>query len=294
MRVALKIAYDGRSFYGHQRQPDRRTVEGECITALRAAKIIRNPEEAFFRSASRTDRGVSAVGNVIAFEARLEPQGVLGAFNDKARDVWAWSVAAVPASFHPRHAIDRWYRYVLFENLDDRTLRETGRLFVGTHDFQAFCSEPVFGPLTVDSVLVEREGHRIFIDVRARSFRRGMIRRMIAAMLAVVHGDATSSDVRDGLAGGRHDFGSVSPFPLMLMDVRYALPFHAVLKPKVADEIRRQRIDFALRLAHLEFIQNVTGAPAEDLFGITERRSTRASSDRMRRGSLREAILQKR
>src|SRR5256886_6833422 len=82
MRIALKIAYDGRAFFGHQRQPDRRTVEGECITALRSAKIMRDPTEAFFRSASRTDRGVSAVGNVIAFEASLGPDAVLAAFND--------------------------------------------------------------------------------------------------------------------------------------------------------------------------------------------------------------------
>src|SRR5438552_18995490 len=67
MRIALKIAYDGRSFYGHQRQPDRRTVEGECIAALRSARLIRDPKEDFFRSASRTDRGVSEIGNVIAF-----------------------------------------------------------------------------------------------------------------------------------------------------------------------------------------------------------------------------------
>src|SRR5437667_12788730 len=74
MRVALKIAYDGRSFYGHQRQPDRRTVEGECIAALRSARLIRDPKEAFIRSASRTDRGVSAIGNFIAFDASLAPE----------------------------------------------------------------------------------------------------------------------------------------------------------------------------------------------------------------------------
>src|SRR5438309_9006370 len=142
MRVALKIAYDGRAFFGHQRQPDRRTVEGECITALRSAKIMRDPTEAFFRSASRTDRGVSAVGNVIAFEASLGPDAVLGAFNDKARDVWAWAFAPVPASFHPRHAIERWYRYVLLEDVAERNLQAAARLFVGTHDFRAFCSEP--------------------------------------------------------------------------------------------------------------------------------------------------------
>src|SRR5207245_6062375 len=57
MRVALKIAYDGRAFYGHQRQPDRRTVEGEGITALRSAKSRRDRPEAFLRSATRADPG---------------------------------------------------------------------------------------------------------------------------------------------------------------------------------------------------------------------------------------------
>src|SRR2546426_531116 len=150
MRVALKIAYDGRAFYGHQRQPDRRTVEGECITALRSAKIMRDPTEAFFRSASRTDRGVSAVGNVIAFDAFLGPDSVLGAFNDRARDVWAWAAAAVPASFHPRHAMERWYRYVLFGDVVEPDLRAAARSFIGTHNFQAFCSEPVVAPSTTD------------------------------------------------------------------------------------------------------------------------------------------------
>ena len=258
MRVALKIAYDGRAFFGHQRQPDRRTVEGECITALRSAKIMRDPTEAFFRSASRTDRGVSAVGNVIAFEASLGPDAVLGAFNDKARDVWAWAFAPVPASFHPRHAIERWYRYVLLEDVAERNLQAAARLFVGTHDFRAFCSEPVPAPLTVDSVRVERKEGAIFIDVRARSFRRGMVRRMIAGMLAVVHGDAALSDLRAALAGETHDFGSVSPLPLILMDIRYDIPFRTMLKPKVAEDLSRRMTDASLRIAHLRFVQGAT------------------------------------
>src|SRR5438046_9222474 len=52
MRVALKNAYDGRSFYGHQRQPHRPTVEGERIAALRSAQLIGDSKEAYFRTAS--------------------------------------------------------------------------------------------------------------------------------------------------------------------------------------------------------------------------------------------------
>src|SRR3972149_2640718 len=133
VRVALKIAYDGRSFYGHQRQPVHRTVEGECLRALRAAGILRDPGEASFRSASRTDRGVSAIGNVIGFESALAPRAAIGAFNDRARDVWAWAVAAVPEGFHPRHAVERWYRYHLLDDLDLPRLQAAAREGVGAH-----------------------------------------------------------------------------------------------------------------------------------------------------------------
>ncbi len=260
MRVALKIAYDGRAFYGHQRQPDRRTVEGECIRTLRSTKIIRDPAQAFFRSASRTDRGVSAVGNVIAFDASLGPEAVIGAFNDKAREVWAWAFAVVPDTFHPRHAIERWYRYVLFDEVDEPALRAAARLFVGTHDFQAFCSEALSGPFTVESIAVERKESATFIDVRARSFRRGMVRRMIAGMLAAMRRDAEMSDLEDVLDGGTRDFGSVSPLPLTLMDVLYDIPFRTVLKPGVAEELHRRAREASLQLAHLGFLGEATGA----------------------------------
>src|SRR5438093_11966707 len=107
MRVALKIAYDGSAFFGHQRQPDRRTVEGECLAALRAGKILQNARESFFRSASRTDRGGSAVGDVIAFDAALRGDAVVGVFNDHADGVSACASSEVPGEFTPRLALER-------------------------------------------------------------------------------------------------------------------------------------------------------------------------------------------
>ena len=248
MRVALKIAYDGRSFYGHQRQPDRRTIEGECIAALRSARLIRDPKEAFFRSASRTDRGVSAIGNVIAFDVSLEPEAVLGAFNDKARDVWAWAVASVPDGFHPRHALERWYRYYLFEDIPVDFLRKAAAVFVGVHDFQSFTKEEPLGELALDEIDVTSSEGAILIDVRARSFRRGMVRRIVAGMAAAAREEVALDDLRRALAGTRRDFGSVPPEPLILMDVSYDFPFRVVLKPKVADEWREQEADSLLRV----------------------------------------------
>jgi tRNA pseudouridine38-40 synthase len=258
MRVALKIAYDGREFHGHQRQRDARTVEGECLTALRSAKILRDPRESFFRSASRTDKGVSAVGNVIAFDSALQPKAVLGAFNDRARDVWAWAYAEVPERFHPRHALERWYRYHVFEDVAVDPLREAGSLFVGEHDFRGFTSDPPAGPFAINRIDVAGETEVVLVDIRARSFRRGMVRRIVAAMLSYARGDADLERIRRALRGERHEFGAVPPEPLLLMDVDYGFPFSRLVQPKVFDESHSMRIEARLRLRWLNALADAS------------------------------------
>jgi len=260
MRVALKIAYDGRAFYGHQRQPDRRTVEGECLAALRAGKVLRDSNESFFRSASRTDRGVSAVGNVIAFDSAFRADAVVGVLNDHTRDVWAWAYAEVPAQFHPRHAVERWYRYHLYDDLPLDALREVGALFLGDRDFRSFTSEPPTGPFALNRLDVARDGDAIVIDIRAGSFRRGMVRRIGAAMIAFAEGKVPLDEVRAALAGARRDFGVAPAEPLFLMDVSYGFPFHVVWKGKVLDMWLSMRVDAALRLRWLHAIDRAASA----------------------------------
>src|SRR2546425_9574197 len=109
VRIALKIAYDGTAFHGQARQPGLRTVEGEVIHALVRARVIWDAKSSSFQSASRTDAGVSALGNVVAFHSPLAPSAAGRAFNGKSRGVWAWAVAKVPDDFSARRARERWY-----------------------------------------------------------------------------------------------------------------------------------------------------------------------------------------
>ena len=251
MRVALKIAYFGGAFYGHQRQPNVRTVEGECLRALKTAQIVQDPVAAFFRSASRTDRGVSAIGNVIAFDTSLPPDGVVGAFNDRARDVWAWAVADVPDGFHPRHARERWYRYYITEELPVAPLREAAALFEGAHDMRSFTSDPPAGPLRVNRIDVSREENAVVIDLTAPSFRRGLVRRIVAAVIAHAHGEAPLAAIDAALRGERRDFGIAPAEDLVLMDVRYDVPFRPVLVRKARAEWRHLELQAN---AHLRFL----------------------------------------
>ncbi len=262
MRVALKIAYDGRPFHGHQRQPDARTVEGECLAALRSAKILRDPDESYFRSASRTDRGVSAVGNVIAFDSYLRSEAVVGAFNDRAKEVWAWAYAQVPDAFHPRHALERWYRYHVYEPLRLDALRKAGSLFPGTHDFRSFTSDPPTGGFMINRIDVARDGDAILIDFRAPSFRRGMVRRIVAAMVAYARGEKSLSELRGALRGKTCDFGVAPPQPLFLMDVSYGFPFCVERKPKAVDEWRALQVEAALIHRWLLALEDAASCPA--------------------------------
>ena len=265
MRAALKIAYDGRSFYGHQRQPIERTVEGECLAALKAAKILRDPREAFFRSASRTDRGVSAVGNVIAFTTRFRSaDAVIGAFNDRAQEVFAWAAAEVPESFHPRHAIERWYRYHLFEDLPLGPLEKAASLFVGTHDVRSFTSDPPPGPFRISRVDVSRGDDMTLVDIRAPSFRRSMVRRIVSALVAHARGEVALDEIAAALAGAQRDFGMAPGEPLFLMDVLYDFPFRVVLKPKVRDDWVRMGRDAALRSRLIRAWQEAARAGARE------------------------------
>ena len=116
MRVALKIAFDGKRFHGFARQPDKSTIEGTLINILLKSKVFDTLEEAIFRVASRTDKGVSSFGNVIAFNTTIDPTDFIDSINVQLQDIFIIAFALVTDDFYPRHATIRSYRYYLINN----------------------------------------------------------------------------------------------------------------------------------------------------------------------------------
>jgi tRNA pseudouridine38-40 synthase len=159
MAMLLRLAYDGTEFHGFARQPATRTVQGELEAAL--ARIYK--QAILTRGASRTDAGVHAHGQIVAFDPPLEipPRGLLLAL-----------AAALPADLiasaawlvddpggeplNPRfHNLGKHYRYriratVLREPmstrfewhiprpLDIERMRGAAPSLVGEHDFAGF------------------------------------------------------------------------------------------------------------------------------------------------------------
>lgn len=226
--AAVMIAYDGREFTGSQRQPDGMTVEDECIRALKKIHAIGSAEGSRFRTASRTDRGVSALCNVIVFETGFPRDQLLQALNAASDSVHFYAWAEVGPDFSPRRAKQRWYRYFLKvgDDCDLDLMEEAAHGFEGRHDFKRFCkAEGKSSEKTIDSVTLTRLGDMAVIDIRGREFLRNMVRRMVAAMISVADGSSTILDVREALQGRDISFGLAPAEGLVLMRIDYGFEF---------------------------------------------------------------------
>jgi len=239
-RIAMKIAYEGSPFSGYARQPRLRTVEGEVVRALLRARAIDDNRSSRFEGASRTDRGVSAFGNVVAFDTWLAPAPAVRAFNAKARDVWAWAATSVPATFRARRARERWYRYHLPGDHRASALDAALRVFQGEHDFRAFTRDKDRSIARIDAATAGREGDAVVLDFRAPSFRWNLVRRIVAAALQVEAGKASVGDLEEALQGTRpFDFGLAPAEPLVLQDIRYDVEFDPVWDPTTEQRLHR-------------------------------------------------------
>ena len=220
VRYSATVEYDGTDYAGFQVQPGARTVQGELEAAL---ATISGGSRVRVVAAGRTDAGVHAIGQVIAFtdpkgRQALELARALDALLPE--DVAIREVRRVPAGFNPRYAARyREYRYTVWNGprsplrerfalgvrdpLDTAAMERAGSVLVGRHDFSAFGAAHLQPVRTVHSVRVRKTGSLVTIDVAADAFLRQMVRRIVAVLLEVGHGRTNEEAVAEALASRR-------------------------------------------------------------------------------------------
>ena len=222
MRYRATVEYDGTDFAGFQLNPGRRTVQGALEAAL--AHLA--------GGAGRTDAGVHATGQVIAFSyaGPLTAAGLTVALNGLLPpDVAVRGLRRAAPGFQPRYAARyREYRYTVWNGprsplrertsfrvrteLDTEAMARAGQAFIGRHDFSAFGGADPQPVRTVHAVQVRRVGHLVTIDIRANAFLRGMVRRMVAAIIAAGQDKIDETAVATALAENRPAFaGAAAP-----------------------------------------------------------------------------------
>ena len=230
MRIALKFAYDGSSFYGYARQPNLRTIEGELIKALIKNGFIEDTKDSFFRSASRTDKYVSAFGNVVAFNTTSSKKNILSDLSNEFEDIVVFGANDVKSDFNPRHAKFRHYCYYLeIEDLDSDKLVSASSIFTGEQNFSNFAKiesfkEPV---RVIDNIIFSKEGNYLLIDFYAQTFLWNQIRRIVSALVKIGNGKIEKEMVVEALCNPDKlfDFGLAPAQPLVLNDIVYDFDF---------------------------------------------------------------------
>ena len=247
MIVRFEIAYDGRAFHGWQIQPNVRTVQGDVNLTLE--KLLCTSVHT--GGASRTDKGVHAMGQVVSFPypesarpmSRHEMQRALSALMPE--DIAVRRLEFITETdhrdrpFHARHcARGKRYRYhVWFGRIPHPFLRRTcwhihkhprddgwvqsreaAALLVGTHDFNGFRSVECVAPDTVrrlDRVeWVQGQGgpHHYELVVVGTAFLRNMVRIIAGTLVDVAFGRLSTDQITEVLeTGDRRRAGMTAP-----------------------------------------------------------------------------------
>jgi len=236
--VLLSIAYEGTSFHGWAPQPRQRTVAGELQGALRTI----DPRIGALRGSSRTDAGVHARDQLVAFDPSYEYP--LSAWLQGAQKHLPDSISIrrgcyVELGFDPRgHKGSKTYRYLLLADerrdpfYDARVYRvpelaapealERARLelasVLGTHDFAAFRSSADARENTVRTMysaelsVAADDPRLVRVDVRGSGFMHNMVRILVGTVVDVARGRLAPGAIERGLASrDRRSLGITAP-----------------------------------------------------------------------------------
>jgi tRNA pseudouridine38-40 synthase len=233
MRVALKFAYDGFSYSGYAQQPTVVTVEQDILNLLIDNSFIISKKDSCFQTASRTDKSVSALGNVVAFNISKFNTNDLEKIQGFNETVFIYGFKEVSSDFYPRYAKQRIYRYYLKKNnYDADVLLQALSLFTGKHNFSNFARiEAYKNPVrSINNIAVSQTTNFFIIDFYAQTYLWHQIRRIISAVQKVCMGKINLKQVYSALHNPDEtiDFGVASAHPLILKDVIYDFDFQYI------------------------------------------------------------------
>lgn len=241
--ILLKIAYDGSGFHGWQRQPGKRTVQGEVEKAL--SRTL--GQQVNVDGTSRTDAGVHAFGQQATFQCDMNvPIGKLPMILNNSfsngkicgeritGDLEIAEAVEVDLDFHARfNAVGKKYIYKIINNsapdifkrkfyyqiskaLNTKDMGKAAKYMTGTHDFKSF--EAAGGNKrqttvrTIYDLDVKSDNNDIQIEVTGDGFLYNMVRIITGTLVEVGLGKRNAYSIPEILAAlDREAAGHTAP-----------------------------------------------------------------------------------
>ncbi|MFH1370880.1 MAG: tRNA pseudouridine(38-40) synthase TruA [Planctomycetota bacterium] len=255
--IKLTVSYDGTSYHGWQIQPGKRTIQGELINAVSNLLGWRTNVTA----ASRTDAGVSAVGQValIQIDSPIPTKNFVKAITDRLpTDIVVTEAVEVPMGFNViGDAKCKLYRYSIFtgrtrpvfvhqcwhlpEKLDIVAMNQAAKLLLGQKDFKSFASADDHRTDSVRTILrcevyssksplpTTNDERRttnnewVFVDVEGDRFLYNMVRNIVGTLVEAGVGRMKPEKITEIIeAKNRRAAGPIAPPEgLCLMWIKY-------------------------------------------------------------------------
>lgn len=239
------ISYNGAAYHGWQRQNNHITVQQTIEDKM--GILLNSPVT--INGCSRTDAGVHA--KEFCFNAKIENnitcEGFVKAMNSLLPDdIAVLSCEDTDENFHARYdSVGKEYLYLVNNGqrrdvfmkdtsffypykLDEKRLDEASKLFIGEHDFSAFCKAEAKEHLkstvrTVTDFHVERNGDYVSFYVSGNGFLHNMVRILVGTLIYINEGKRTEKDILLSLEKGEREIAgkTISPSGLYLNKVFY-------------------------------------------------------------------------
>jgi len=242
-KIKLTIQYDGSRYSGWQIQPRKRTIQGELIEAISNLVGVRT----HVHGASRTDAGVSALGQVGLFEIEspIPTENFAKAINGRLpREIVVTSAEEVSRDFDLLGSVkSKLYCYSIYtgryrpvlrlnqcwhmpKKLDAGAMNQAAQLLVGKKDFKSFASAADRRESSVRTIFrsdVTAEDKWIYVNVEGDGFLYNMVRNIVGTLVEIGIGRWKPEKIieileaKDRTAAGR----LAPPQGLCLMWIRY-------------------------------------------------------------------------
>jgi tRNA pseudouridine38-40 synthase len=241
--IKLTISYDGLNYSGWQRQRGKRTIQGELERALGELTGV------FIKAngASRTDAGVSAIGQVANFfiDSPIPAENFVRALNHRLpRDIVVTEAVETEQLFDASgSAKSKLYRYTIFTGknrnvlttrncwhrpaaLDVAAMDAAAKMLLGKKDFRSFASAADKRESSIRAVMkceVTQEDKWVYIDIEADRFLYNMVRNIVGTLVEIGRGKWKPEKMNEMIeAKSRTSAGPIAPPEgLCLMWIKY-------------------------------------------------------------------------
>ncbi len=240
------IAYNGAEYHGFQRQGNAVTVQE--IAERCVGRLLKIPPPVIY-GCSRTDAGVHAQQFCfnVHIDSSIPCEGFIKGMNTLLPpDIAVLSCEDAPEDFHARYcARGKEYVYLISNTpqrdvflqklayhypyaLDLDKMNRAAQLFLGEHDFGAFCRAEGKARMkstvrTIYDFRAEKRGTVCEIRISGSGFLYNMVRICAGTLIYVSEGRRTIEDVKTALETGDRSFAGITlpPEGLYLNKVIY-------------------------------------------------------------------------